>query len=86
MILIGTACRGTQIDFDDGLMDLNPEGRTQTKNFRPVVKLPAALAAVLRNAPEGRLITYHGNSVKKICCRPVRRPPTSTCLSRLQFT
>ena len=74
MILIGTACRpeaaleldGAQVDFDDGLIDLNPPGRTQTKKFRPVVKLPAALAAALRNAPEGRLVTYHGNPVKKI--------------------
>jgi integrase len=40
MILIGTACRpeaaleltGAQIDFDDGLIDLNPHGRAQTRN------------------------------------------------------
>ncbi len=74
MILIGTACRpeaaleltGTQLDFDDALIDLNPHGRAQTKKFRPVVKLPDALATVLANAPEGRLITFRGKPVKKI--------------------
>ena len=59
MILIGTACRpeaaleltGAQLDFDDRLIDLNPRGRAQTKKFRPVVKMPDALAAVLRQCP-----------------------------------
>jgi integrase len=74
MILIGTAARpeaaleltGDQIDFDAGLLDLNPPGRAQTKKFRPVVKLPRALAVALKNAPAGTLVTYHGHPVKKI--------------------
>jgi integrase len=74
MILIGTACRpeaaleltGDQLDFDDGLIDLNPRGRAQTKKFRPVVKMPDTLATVLKNAPDGRLVTFHGRPVKKI--------------------
>ena len=74
MILIGTACRpeaaleltGEQLDFEDGLIDLNPRGRAQTRKFRPVVKMPDALAAVLKNPPNGRLVTFHGRPVKKI--------------------
>jgi integrase len=74
MILIGTACRpeaaleltGAQLDFDDRLIDLNPRGRAQTKKFRPVVKMPDALATVLANAPSGRLVTFQGRPVKKI--------------------
>ena len=74
MILIGTACRpeaaleltGAQLDFDDRLIDLNPRGRAQTKKFRPVVKMPDALASVLANAPSGRLVTFQGRPVKKI--------------------
>ena len=74
MILIGTACRpeaalelsGSQLDFDDRLIDLNPRGRAQTKKFRPVVKMPDALAVVLANAPSGRLVTFQGRPVKKI--------------------
>jgi integrase len=74
MILIGSACRpeaaleltGAQLDFDDRLIDLNPRGRAQTKKFRPVVKMPDALASVLANAPSGRLVTFQGRPVKKI--------------------
>jgi integrase len=74
MILIGTACRpeaaleltGAQLDFDDRLIDLNPRGRVQTKKFRPVVKMPYALASVLGGAPSGRLVTFQGRPVKKI--------------------
>jgi integrase len=74
MILIGTACRpeaaleltGAQLDFDDRLIDLNPRGRVQTKKFRPVVKMPDALATVFANAPSGRLVTFQGRPVKKI--------------------
>ena len=71
MILIGTACRpeaaleltGAQLDFEDRLIDLNPRGRAQTKKFRPVVKMPEALATRSLHAPEGRLITFRGQPV-----------------------
>jgi integrase len=74
MILIGTACRpeaalqltGAQLDFEDRLIDLNPRGRAQTKKFRPVVKMPDALATTLLHASEGRLITFRGQPVIKI--------------------
>ncbi len=74
MILIGTACRpeaaleltGAQLDFDERLIDLNPRGRTQTKKFRPAVKMPETLAVVLTNAPSGRLVTFQGRPVRKI--------------------
>jgi integrase len=74
MILIGTACRpeaaleltGAQLDFEDRLIDLNPRGRAQTKKFRPVVKMPDALATTLRHAPQVDLITFRGQPIAKV--------------------
>lgn len=37
-----------QIDFEAGIIRLNPDGRVQTKKHRPTIKLPHALAAYLR--------------------------------------
>ena len=56
LIRLSTGCRGDaaldlqpfQIDWHDKLIRLNPEGRRQTKKYRPVVPLPRALAAHLR--------------------------------------
>jgi hypothetical protein len=73
MILIGTACRpeaaleltGAQLDFDDRLIDLSLRGRAQTKKFRSLVKMPETLAAVLANAPSGRLVTFRDSRSKR---------------------
>lgn len=37
-----------QVDFDAGLIELNPEGRQQTSKFRPTIKLPPALGEYLK--------------------------------------
>ena len=74
IIRIGTACRPEAragadrraARFRGRVDDLNPRGRAQTKKFRPVVKMPEALATVLRGAPDGRLVTFRGQPVRKI--------------------
>lgn len=55
-----------QIDFGEGLVFLNPQGRRQTTKYRPTVKLPPTLAERFRERPEGRLIWFHGREVGKM--------------------
>lgn len=43
-----------RIDFERGLIHLNPEGRAQTKKHRPVVRMGATLSAELKAAHEAR--------------------------------
>lgn len=62
MIRLNTGCRGDaardlqpfQIDWDAGLVILNPTGRQQTKKFRPIVPLTDYLRGYL-----GRLGTVN---------------------------
>lgn len=66
--LIATAAREaalrdlivTQIDFTHGVMDLNPEGRKQTKKFRPIIPMAPTFQEWLRDwspmTPEGHLL------------------------------
>ena len=57
-----------QLDFRNGLIDLNPPGRKQTKKVRPVVKMPDALRVLTPGEPEERVISFRGlgkiNSVR----------------------
>ncbi len=43
--------RWGQVDFEEGLLHLNPEEREQTSKRRPVVKMPPLLIAYLRHSP-----------------------------------
>jgi len=73
-IMLGTLCRpeaayeltGTQLDFENRLIDLNPPGRKQTKKIRPIVKMPETLAGILENSSSGHVITYRGKPVKYV--------------------
>lgn len=55
-IMIGTICRPgaalelspKQVDFDHGLVDLNPPGRARTNKRRPIVPLTPTLTRVLK--------------------------------------
>ena len=50
-----------QINFEDGLVHLNPPGREQVaKKYRPVVRLPDALWETF----EGWAVSYGGRPVK----------------------
>ena len=68
---LGTAVRpaavlelhSNQINREDGLIDLLPEGRQQIpKKYRPTVRLPDALKAPF----EGLAVSYQGRCVKSI--------------------
>lgn len=66
---LGTAARPDAIlDLDyvqvrDGLINLLPEGREQTKKVRPIVRQPCQLATTLS---EGPVVSFHGDAVKSI--------------------
>ena len=63
-----------QLDFDNGLINLNPKGRKQTSKFRPVTRLLPTLRERFQDRPDGALITFHGKPVGKIstCMRIAR--------------
>ena len=74
LLMLGTASRPdairqltrAQCDFENRLIHLNPAGRTQTKKYRPVVKMPDALFGVLQDAPEGYLVQFRGEPIQQI--------------------
>lgn len=54
-----------QVDFEEGTINLNPPGRTQTKKRRPLLLLPHWLVPWVEAA--GRhLVEYRGRPVRKI--------------------
>jgi hypothetical protein len=69
--VLGTAARPSavldlhsdQIDAKNGVIDLNPRGRKQTKKIRPAVKLPRQLAPMIT---EGFQIVFRGRRVSSI--------------------
>jgi integrase len=56
----------SQVDFEFGLVDLNPPGRRQNKKRRPVVRLPAFLRTELEDLPDGPLVAWRGAKVKSL--------------------
>jgi hypothetical protein len=52
-----------RIDAKNGVIDLNPRGRKQTKKIRPAVKLPRQLAPMIT---EGFQIVFRGRRVSSI--------------------
>jgi len=59
-----------QIDFDNALIQLNPEGRPQTTKRRPVVRLPEFMAEMYGMAHfqglQGPVISYSSRPVKSV--------------------
>ena len=86
---IGTAARpeailelhARQIDWEEELVNLNPQGRKQQpRKFRPIVRLPEALGTRF----EGWAVAYHGQrveSVKKGLWRASDRAGIERCSS-----
>jgi integrase len=62
-------------DLSRGLLAINPPGRKQTKKFRPTIPISAELRPWLDGAPDGPLVTYHGEPIKsfKTAWRRMRR-------------
>ena len=54
-----------QVEVGAGLLKLNPDGRRQTKKYRPVVRITDTLAPWLSDLPPGPVIRYRG---KKVSC------------------
>ena len=84
MIRLNTGCRGDaardlqpfQIDWDAGLIQLNPPGRRQTKKYRPIVPLTDFLRDYLRRLGHvDRYVHWHGRRVEslKTTWRAVRK-------------
>ncbi|SOR32538.1 Integrase family protein [Methylorubrum extorquens] len=59
--------RWEQVDFEDGLLHLNPEEREQTSKHRPVVKMPPILIAYMRQLPRESdfVVSYRGRPVDR---------------------
>jgi integrase len=58
-----------QVDFEVGLIKLNPEGRNQTSKRRPVVKLPDTLRGLLEplaGEPHERLLMFRGKDIIRL--------------------
>ena len=75
LVRLNTLCRGDaarelqpfQIDFDAGLVHLNPVGRKQTKKRRPVVPLTDTLRRLLESLPAaGHYVNWHGRPVGSV--------------------
>ncbi len=74
MIRLGSGCRGDaaldlqpfQIDWDAGLIRLNPAGRQQTKKYRPVVPLTDMLSRALKGVDVAFYVNWHGKRIASI--------------------
>jgi len=56
----------SQVDFKRRLIKLNPEGRKQTKKYRPVVPISETLLPWLKQCDVPRYVLYHGKPVGSI--------------------
>jgi integrase len=75
MIRVNTGCRGDaardlqpfQVDYRDSIVRLNPQGRKQTKKYRPVVPLTDTLRAHLeRLATETYYVAWNGRHIGSV--------------------
>lgn len=74
ILMLGTGARPKavasldkkQMDFGDGLIMLNPEGRRQTTKYRPTVRMPDTIRKRFLNRPDGPLLMFHGKKVGRV--------------------
>jgi integrase len=52
-----------QLDFESKLVKLNPEGRKQTKKYRPTVPMTDTLMPWLQKIKTNHVIQYHGHRI-----------------------
>ena len=55
-----------QVDIKRRLIKLNPDGRKQTKKYRPVVPISMTLLPWLERCDGPRYVLFHGNPVASI--------------------
>ena len=76
LMALGTAARPEalttltwpQVDFENGLIHLNPEGRKQTSKRRPIVRMPATLLKALEALPKNtpRVLMFRGRPLARL--------------------
>ena len=59
-------CDTNEIDWSHSIFSLNAPNRTQTKKYRPTIRVSETWEPWLRQAPLGRLISYNGEPVKSV--------------------
>ena len=55
-----------QVDSNGGIINLNPEGRRQTKKYRPKVPLTKSLRPHLKGCKTATFVAYRGKRVSEI--------------------
>lgn len=55
-----------QLDFEHKLIRLNPEGRKQTKKYRPTVPMTDTIEPWLKLMDNDHVITYHGRTIRSV--------------------
>jgi len=55
-----------QVDFENRLIELNPQGRKQTKKYRPTVPITDTLLPWLEKAEQGPLVAYWRRPIKSV--------------------
>lgn len=74
LLMIGTVARPgavlaltrEQCNFEHRFINLNPPGREQTDKRRPIVPMAPSLVPFLENRPDGPLVRYRDQAIKKI--------------------
>ena len=74
ILMLGTASRPeaileltrAQCDFDYDIIHLNAKGRTQTKKYRPTVKMPQSIKSLLLGLDDGYLVNVKGKKINAI--------------------
>ena len=55
-----------QLDFDNGLIALNPPGRRQNTKHRPTIPMAPAVRPLLATLPAGPVVSYQGRHLNEI--------------------
>ncbi|WP_376775624.1 site-specific integrase [Rhizobium laguerreae] len=55
-----------QVNLKDRRISLNPQGRKQTKKFRPIVPITDTLLSFVQETDRPRFVTWHGKAVNRI--------------------
>jgi integrase len=58
--------RAERIDWAHSLFELNPEGRKQTKKFRPIMRIATTWRPWLEPITSGPIVSYAGQPVKSV--------------------
>ncbi len=74
MIMLNTLARPdaaldlapAQVNFRDRFIDLNPQGRRQTKKYRPIVPITDTLSQLIAAREVSRFVLWHGEPVGSV--------------------